>query len=94
MSCEENLPQFSKELVQQNLRKYIQIALLGLGACFEEKLAKCQSGCVFDLCIFLKALFSSLVEWFERFDIQNVYRRAAGCVKTQLNLVLDFVHGL
>ncbi|KAI1236723.1 hypothetical protein IHE44_0014976 [Lamprotornis superbus] len=34
---------------------------------------------------------SSLVEWFERFGVQNVYSLAAGCVKRKLNLVLNLV---
>lgn len=38
MSCEEDLPEFSKDLVQQDLEKYIQIALLVSGGRFVAKL--------------------------------------------------------
>lgn len=43
MLCEEDLPELSKELVQQNLRKYIKISLLVFGAYFEEELLESVS---------------------------------------------------
>ncbi|CAN0207299.1 unnamed protein product, partial [Bubo scandiacus] len=41
------------------------------------KKGSCKSGTIFDLFICLKKKFTSLVEWFERLDVQYFYSLAA-----------------
>lgn len=82
MPYENVLPQFSQEFIHQNLRKYIQIALLFFKKGLLQSVGQ-EPG--FDLFIwlfpYLNEKFISLVEWFERFDVQHFYNLAAGCVK-------------